>query len=128
MAFKDHWNLPKNANSFFSPKQEMLLKQKYGIWYILHVVFSVIIVVAPCVGFMIMIPEQALNPKTGIGNILGAVGGIFGIVGAFSIGFGLVNVFFALIKQYLGHWVTLASVGIGVILELIGYGILLLVR
>jgi len=28
MKFNDYWKIPKNAKSFFSPKQEKLLKEK----------------------------------------------------------------------------------------------------
>ena len=50
----------------------------------------------------------------------GAVGGILGLIGSFSIGISLVNIFMALIKQYLGHWVTLIAFIGGLALDAIG--------
>lgn len=120
MKFNDYWKLPQNAKDYFSPKQEKQLKEKYGAFYTIHIIFSIIIVLAPFVVFLIISPSNAFEPTSQISNIYGALGGILGLLGSVSIGVGLVNVFMALIKQYLGHWVTLIALVCGVMLDVLG--------
>ena len=69
---------------------------------------------------MIIAPSNAFEPTTQIGNLCGAVGGILGLIGSCSIGISLVNVFMVIIKQYLGHWVTLIAFVGGLALDAIG--------
>ena len=45
-----------------------------------------------------------------------------------KIGVGIVNCFMALIKQYLGHWVTLIAIIGGVILDILGIFVFTLVK
>ena len=119
MKKNHHWKLPQNIKEYFSPKREKELKSKYGGWYTLHTILSVIILIVPFLAFMFLSPDNALPPQTQSGNLLGAIGGILGLVGSFSIGIGLVNVFSALLKQYLGHFVTLSSILLGIGLDLL---------
>lgn len=128
MRFNDHWKIPRNAKAYFSPKQEKELKAKYGVWYTVHAVLSVFIVFIPFVVFLLLSPVDAFHPTTSVGNLLGAFGCIIGLIGSVSIGVGLVNVFMALVKQYLGHLVTFVSLVCGLLLDVIGWFILSLVR
>ena len=120
MKFNDYWKLPKDVKKYFSPKQEKVLKEKYGAFYTIHTILSSVILLVPFVIFLIIAPSNAFEPKTQISNICGAVGGILGLIGSFSIGISLVNIFMALIKQYLGHWVTLIAFIGGLALDAIG--------
>lgn len=128
MKFNDYWKIPLNAKTYFSPKMEKELKEKYGIWYIFHIVLAVIILIVPLFLFLILVPKNAFEPATTIGNLLGAVGGIIGIVGSFAVGFGFVNIFMALMKQYLGHYVTLLAIAGGIALDLFAYFLFTFVR
>ena len=128
MKKNHHWKLPKNIKEYFSPKREKELKSKYGGWYTLHTILSVIILIVPFLAFMFLSPDNALTPQTQSGNLLGAIGGILGLVGSFSIGIGLVNVFSALLKQYLGHFVTLSSILLGIGLDLLALFLFALVK
>ncbi len=110
MKFNDYWKLPRDAKNYFSPKQEKHLKEKYGKLYTLHTVFTVIILIIPFIVFLSVSPSNAFRPTTTTDNILGAIGCIFGLLGSFSIGFGFVNIFSVIIKQYLGHLVTLITI------------------
>ena len=55
-------------------------------------------------------------------------GFIFGLLGSLSIGVGFVNVFMILIKQYLGHLVTIITIIGGIVLDVIGLHIFSLVK
>jgi hypothetical protein len=128
MKFNDYWNLPKNVKNYFSPKQEKYLKEKYGKLYTFHTILSIVIVLMPFIIYLCIAPSNAFNPTTQSGNILGAIGGILGLIGSVSIGVGIVNCFMALIKQYLGHWVTLIAIIGGVILDILGIFVFTLVK
>lgn len=121
-------NCQKTQRIISSPQQEKYLKEKYGKRYIVHTVFSIIILIIPFVVYLCVAPSNAFEPTTQSGNILGAVGGILGLVGSLSIGVGLVNCFMAFIKQYLGHWVTLIALIGGLILDALGLFIFTLVK
>lgn len=128
MKFNDYWKLPKNAKNYFSPKQEKILKEKYGVFYTIHTILSIVILFVPFVVFLIFAPNNAFEPTTQIGNLCGALGGILGVLGSFSFGIGFVNIFMALIKQYLGHWVSLSAIICGCLLNGLGYFILTFVK
>lgn len=104
------------------------MKEKYRIWYVFHTVLTVVILLIPFFFFMILAPNNAFEPTTKIGNLLGAVGGLIGLIGSLSIGVGFVNIFMALIKQYLGHIVTLAAIAGGIVLNLLGWLVFSFVR
>ncbi len=120
MKINQYWKIPKNAKKYFSPKQEKYLKEKYGAWYVLHTILSIVIVFAPLLVFLYLSPSSAFNPTTHVGNLCGAIGFILGLIGSASIGIGLVNLFMSLIKQYLGHLVTLISIIVGLLLDVVG--------
>lgn len=128
MNFNDYWKLPKNAKNLFSPKQEKLLKEKYGKLYTLHTILSVVILIIPFIIFMSITPVAAFEPTTQASNFYGAVGGILGLLGSLSIGVGLVNVFMIFIKQYLGHLVTLITIIGGAVLDFLALLILSAVK
>lgn len=128
MKFNDYWKLPQNVKEFFSPKREQHLKEKYGVWYTIHTVFSVIILVIPCFIFLLLSPNSAFEPTTQRGNLYGLFGFILGLLGSFSIGVGFVNIFMVFIKQYLGHIVTLIAIAGGVLLDIFSLFLFSLVR
>lgn len=128
MKFNDYWKLPKNTKSYFSPKQEKALKEKYGVFYTLHTILSIIILFVPFFAFLFLAPSNAFEATTQTGNLLGAIGGIVGLIGSLSIGVGVVNVFMTLIKQYLGHWVTIITIVGGVLLDTLALLVFSLVK
>ena len=128
MKFNDYWKLPKNTKKYFSPKQEKYLKEKYGIFYTVHTILSIIILLIPFFIFMFLTPSNALEPTTQSGNLYGMFGFIFGLLGSLSIGVGFVNVFMILIKQYLGHLVTIITIIGGIVVDVIGLHIFSLVK
>ena len=127
MKFNDYWKLPKNVKNYFSPKKEVL-KEKYGKLYTVHTILSVVILLSPFVVYLCLAPSSAFEPTTQSGNLFGAIGGILGLIGSLFIGFGLVNCFMALIKQYLGHWITIITIVGGVTLDAFGLFVFTLVK
>ena len=120
MKFNDYWKIPKNAKSFFSPKQEKLLKEKYGKLYILYTILPIVILLISFIVFLSISPSNAFEPTTQNSNLLGALGGILGLFGSLLLSVGIINIFMFFIKQYLGHFVTLIAIIGGVILDGLG--------
>ena len=104
------------------------MKEKYGIFYTVHTILSIIILLIPFFIFMFLTPSNALEPTTQSGNLYGMFSFIFGLLGSLSIGVGFVNVFMILIKQYLGHLVTIITIIGGIVLDVIGLHIFSLVK
>ena len=119
MKFNDYWKIPKNVEQYFSANYEKKLKEKYGTWHTFHTVLSILIAFIPLIVFFIVSPSNAFNPSTQIDNVIGGIGGIIGIIGSLSVGVGLVNIFMSLIKQYLGHWVTILTIVGGILLDIL---------
>ncbi len=128
MKFNDYWRIPKNVKEYFSPKREKQLKEKYGKLYTVHTVFSVVILLIPFLVFMLLIPTSAFEPTTKFGDLLSLLGGILGFMGSLAIGIGLGNIFMAIVKQYLGHFVTLIFIAIGIALDTLGLFLYSLVK
>ena len=120
MKFDDYWKVPKDSKKYFSPKQEKELKEKYGVFYTLHTILCVAILIIPFFVFLFLAPENAFQTTTTSGNLCGALGGFLGLIGSLSIGVGFVNIFMALIKQYLGHFVTVIAIVGGLIVDMLG--------
>ena len=47
MKFDDYWKVPKDSKKYFSPKKEKELKEKYGVFYTLHTILCVAILIIP---------------------------------------------------------------------------------
>ena len=128
MKFNDYWKIPKNIKEYFSPKRERELKEKYGKLYTLHIVFSIVSLLIPLFIFIFLIPTSAFEATTKLGELLSFLGFVLGLIGSFAIGIGFVNVFAAIIKQYLGHFVTLIALTIGMVLDMLGLFLCSLVK
>ena len=126
MKFNECWKIPENAKEFFSPKKEKELKEKYGKYYTLHTIVGIVILLSPFIAFFFIAPLN--EASTNFYNILGAIGGFLGFVGSISIGIGLLNIFMILVKQYLGHLVTIISIVGGIVLDCIGWFVLSFVK
>lgn len=128
MRFNDYWKPPKNVKDFFSPKYEKQLKAEYGKWYTAHLICTFIILFIPFFVFLSLVPNQSFEPANQTENFLGAVGGIIGLIGSLAVGIGFSNVFMALVKQYLGHIVTLVAVVGGILLDVLALFLLSMVK
>ena len=128
MKFNDYWKIPKNIKEYFSPKRERELKEKYGKLYTLHTVLSIVILLLPFFAFIFLIPTSAFEATTKLGDLLSFLGFTLGFIGSLAIGIGFANIFMAIIKQYLGHFITLIAMTIGVALDMLGLFLYSLVK
>ena len=128
MKFNDYWKIPKNIKEYFSPKRERQLKEKYGKLYTLHTILSIVILLLPFLVFIFLIPTSAFEATTKLGDLLSFLGFTLGFIGSLAIGIGFANIFMAIIKQYLGHFVTLIAMAIGIALDMLGLFLYSLVK
>ena len=106
---RNNWIPPKGASSYFSVGSDYEFKQKHPIGYVFLVMLGLVALMLPGVLYLIfVIPLEINSPWL-----------MLGWVGAFVIGIGLFNFVAIIIKQYLGHLVSILSFAIGSILILL---------
>lgn len=100
------WIPPKGASAYFSAASDYEFKQKHPVGYFFLVMLGIFALMLPVVLYIIFVfPYDVNSPWL----LLGGVGG-------FIIGIGLFNFVAIIIKQYLGHLVSILSFVIGSIL------------
>ncbi len=109
-SFKSSWLPPEGASAFFSADSDWYFKQKHPVLYPLVVLLGLAAFLLPCVLYGLVI--EGLQLAGGV-TLLGYIGGLIAGVGCF-------NLVAALLRQYLGHLVTLCAWGAGVLLMLLG--------
>ena len=106
---RNNWIPPKGASSYFSVRSDYEFKRKHPIGYVFLVMLGLVALMLPVVLYLIfVIPLEINSPWL-----------MLGWVGAFVIGIGLFNFVAIIIKQYLGHLVSILSFAIGSILVLL---------
>ena len=108
--------------------KEKQLKEKYGKLYTLHTILSIVILLLPFLVFIFLIPTSAFEATTKLGDLLSFLGFTLGFIGSLAIGIGFANIFMAIIKQYLGHFITLIAMTIGISLDMLGLFLYSLVK
>ena len=99
---------PENYKSFFYASSDEEFKAKHPIGYIFLVLLGITVLLLPAIMFSIF-----------VGTDSGWV--MLGFVGGFIFGIGLFNFVAIIIKQYLGHWVSIISFLLGGIMMLISW-------
>ena len=111
------WKPPKGARKYFSPASDDEFKEKHPIGYVFLVILGIIALLSPVVLYLcFVIPYDINSPWI-----------MFGWLGGFIFGIGLFNFVGIIIKQYLGHWVSIIAFVLGSIfiwISLIQMGIL----
>ena len=103
------WTPPKGASAYFSASSDYDFKKKHPIGYFFLVMLGMFALILPIALYLIfVIPYQINSPWI-----------MLGWVGGFIIGIGLFNFVAIIIKQYLGHLVSILSFAIGSVLILI---------
>lgn len=97
------WKPPRGSAAFFSMDSDADFKRRHPVGYGFFVMLGIVALLLPCFIYSIYI---SINP-TGNGWL------ILGWVGAFIVGIGLFNFVAIIIKQYLGHLVSILSFLIG---------------
>ena len=111
-----YWYVPKNAAEYFSSASDDIFKKAHPIAYGFIVFLGIIALIGPC--FVWIIYSGVINPAPNSFWLM------LGFAGAFSIGIALFNVVAAILKQYLGHFLTLGCSTFGVLLIYIAFLIL----
>lgn len=100
------WLPPKGASRYFSAASDYEFKQKHPVGYFFLVLLGITALLLPVAIYLIIVLPYGINSPW---LMLGWVGG-------FVIGIGLFNYVAIIIKQYLGHIVSILSFIIGSIL------------
>lgn len=102
-----YWTVPKeeNAGFWFTPLADESFKADHPRLYGLLVFIGIFLLILPMAAFLAAAITQ-LPDKNSPWLLLGTAGG-------FAAGIGLFNIVAAWLHQYLGHWVTIISIGLG---------------
>ena len=101
-----NWTPPKGASAYFSAASDYEFKEKHPIGYFFLVMLGIAALLLPVVIYLIFVISYDINSPWIM----------LGLVGGFVIGIGLFNYVAIIIKQYLGHLVSILSFIIGSIL------------
>ena len=103
---RNNWIPPKGASSYFLATSDDEFKRKHPIGYVFLVTLGLVALMLPVILYLVfVIPLDINSPWL-----------MLGWVGAFVIGIGLFNFVAIIIKQYLGHLVSILSFAIGSVL------------
>ena len=109
--FKNQWFPPKGSAAFFRMESDADFKKAHPVGYVFLVLLGILAFMGPPILYAIF----------GLSKFPNANGWfIVGFVGAFCIGIGLFNFVAIIIKQYLGHIVSIVLFLIGGILAFLG--------
>ena len=108
---KSNWGIPKNAIEYFDPHYDDAFKVKHPILYFLTVIVIALLVASGPVSLFVFCGTLNVQVDSLFELLVILVGGI----SSFGISISLCNIFLILHKQYLGHYVTLISLLIGII-------------
>jgi len=103
-----YWSVPKNAADYFSPAYDDKFKKAHPFAYGGMVLLGIVALFGPVAGWIVY--SMIINPAPNSFWLM------LGWAGAFSIGIALFNIVAAILKQYLGHYVTLGCSTFGVLL------------
>lgn len=101
-----NWTPPEGASSYFFASSDYDFKEKHPIGYGFLVLLGIVALLLPVVLYLVFVIPYNIN----------SAWIMLGWVGAFIVGIGLFNFVAIIIKQYLGHLVSILSFVIGGIL------------
>ena len=100
---KSQWTPPKGASAYFFASSDDEFKARHPIGYFFLVLLAITVLIAPLIIYLyFVIPIGNNSPWM-----------LLGFAGAFIIGIGFFNFVAIIIKQYLGHLVSILSFLIG---------------
>ena len=105
---KSRWTPPKNYMDYFDPASDEEFKAKHPIGYGFLVMLGIAALLLPAIVFSMFVNMES-----------GWV--VLGFIGGFIFGIGLFNFVAIIIKQYLGHWVSIVSFSVGGVMMLISW-------
>ena len=108
---RSNWTPPENYRSYFYASSDEEFKAKHPIGYVFLVILGLVVFLLPMILF------YGYCAWKGIESAWSALG----LLGGLIFGVGLFNFVAIIIKQYLGHWVSILSFSVGGALMLISW-------
>ena len=105
---KSNWTPPKEYKNYFYASSDEEFKAKHPIGYGFLVILGIAVLLLPAIVFCVLVGTES-------GWVM------LGFAGGFVFGIGLFNFVAIIIKQYLGHWVSIISFLVGGIMMLISW-------
>lgn len=105
---KSSWALPKNYKDYFYASSDDEFKAKHPIGYGFLVALGLAALLLPAIVFSVLVGTESGWT-------------ILGFAGGFVFGIGLFNFVAIIIKQYLGHWVSIIAFLVGGIMMLLSW-------
>ena len=105
---KSNWTPPKEYKDYFYASSDEEFKAKHPIGYGFLVMLGIAALLLPAIVFCVLVGTES-------GWVM------LGFAGGFVFGIGLFNFVAIIIKQYLGHWVSIISFLVGSIMMLISW-------
>ena len=105
------WTPPKGSSAYFSAASDYEFKEKHPIGYGFLVLLGIVALMLPVILYLVFVIPYDIN----------SAWMMLGWVGAFIVGIGFFNFVAIIIKQYLGHWVSIISFLVGSIMMLISW-------
>jgi len=103
-----NWAPPEDFGEFFLSTSDDAFKEEHPVGYFFLVMLGLAALLLPAILFCILVGTDS--------------GWVFlGFAGGFVFGIGLFNYIAIIIKQFLGHWVSIISFLIGSAMMLISY-------
>ena len=102
---KSNWTPPEGASAFFYSSSDEEFKRKYPVGYFFLVLLGIAVFIAPMIVYGIYVVNTFGNKGNGWF--------LLGLFGSMAIGVGLFNFVAIIIKQYLGHLVSIIFFLIG---------------
>lgn len=103
---KSQWTLPNNYKDYFSASSDEMFKARHPFGYPFLVALGMIALLLPMVLYLVFVfPVADNNPWL-----------LLGVAGAFIVGVGFFNFVSIIIKQYLGHLVSILSFLVGAVM------------
>ena len=103
------WSPPKGYKNYFYASSDDEFKAKHPIGYFFLVMLGIFALLLPALIFGVFLGIEKgwiLEGANGLWSLLG-------LAGSFIFGIGLFNFVAIIIKQYLGHWVSIVSFLVG---------------
>ena len=109
--------LPKNTDYYFNPASDDAFKRKHPVGYVFLVILGLIAFITPMIVYGVYVIVNYGNDEASMWFMLG-------LFGSMSIGICFFNFVAIIIKQYLGHLVSIVSFLLGMALILISLSLM----
>ena len=106
------WIPPKDYKNYFKVSSDDEFKEKHPIGYVFLVILGMAALFLPSILFCVLVVTLGETDSIWV---------LLGVVGSFVFGIGLFNFVAIIIKQYLGHLVSIMSFLVGGVMMLVSW-------